>query len=109
MSFRPAYPDSTYHNEYTFTANKKRLDLDYLYTLLCLPSRYSTGLPPERFCLIIENSFCFSVFHHDKQIGFARVVSDRSEFASLWDVFIDESHRGKGVCRALLKYIIHIL
>jgi len=104
MTFRPTYPDAAF-GEYVFTADKKRIDLDYLYNLLCIPSRYSTGLPPERFPLVIENSLCFSVFHNGKQIGFSRVISDHSEFASLWDVFIDEPYRAKGIGKALLKYI----
>lgn len=104
MTFKPAYPDGSF-GEYVFTADKKRVDLEYLFNLLCIPSRYSTGLPPERFPLVIEHSICFSVYHQGKQVGFSRVISDQSEFASLWDVFIDEPHRGKGVGQALLKYI----
>jgi GNAT superfamily N-acetyltransferase len=104
MTFRPTYPDGSYQ-DYVFTADKKRIDLNYLYQLLCVPSRYSTGLPPERFPIVIENSLCFSVFYQGKQVGFSRVISDSSEFASLWDVFIDDEHRGKGVGQALLKYI----
>jgi GNAT superfamily N-acetyltransferase len=104
MTYRPSYPDGSF-GEYVLTADKKRIDLEYLYNLLCVPSRYSTGLPPERFPLVIENSLCFSVYYHEKQVGFSRVISDQSEFASLWDVFIDEPHRGKGVGQALLKYI----
>jgi GNAT superfamily N-acetyltransferase len=71
-----------------------------------VPSRYSTGLPPERFPLVIENSVCFGVFFQGKQVGFARVITDFSEFASLWDVFIDDEHRGKGVGKALMQYIL---
>lgn len=104
MTFRAPYPEGRF-GEYTFTADKKALDLDYLYNLLCIPSRYSTGLPPERLPLVIKNSLCFSVFHEGKQVGFSRVISDESEFASLWDVFIDDAHRGKGVGQALLKYL----
>ena len=104
MTYRFTYPDTNF-NEYEFTADKKRIDLNYLYNLLCIPSRYSTGLPPERFSLVIENSICFSVFHQGKQIGFARVICDKSEFASLWDVFIDEPFRRQGIGQALLKYI----
>ncbi len=104
MSTKLNYPDGTF-GEYTFTADKKRIDLDYLYNLLCIPSRYSSGLPVERFPLVIENSICFCVFYQGKQVGFSRVISDRSEFASLWDVFIDDAHRSKGVGKALLKYI----
>lgn len=104
MTYRPSYPDETF-GDYVFTADKSRIDLNYLYNMLCIPSRYSTGLPPERFAPVIENSFCFSVFYEGKQVGFSRVISDQTEFASLWDVFIDEPHRRKGVGQALLKYI----
>lgn len=104
MTFKTTYADGQF-GEYVFTADKKRIDLEYLYNLLCVPSRYSTGLPPERFPIVIEKSLCFSVFHQGKQIGFSRVISDASEFASLWDVFIDEPYRHKGIGQALLKYI----
>lgn len=104
MTYRPVYHDGNF-GDYLFTANKKKIDLDYLYNLLCVPSRYSTGLPLERFPVVIEKSLCFSVYFDGKQIGFSRVISDQSEFASLWDVFIDEPHRHKGVGQALLKYI----
>jgi GNAT superfamily N-acetyltransferase len=104
MSYRQSYPDQTF-GEYHITATKKKIDLQYVYNLLCTPSRYSTGLPPERFPFIIQHSVCFGVFHGGKQVGFSRVITDYSEFASLWDVFIDEEHRKKGVGKALMAYI----
>ncbi|MDR3491703.1 MAG: GNAT family N-acetyltransferase [Gammaproteobacteria bacterium] len=104
MTYRPVYPDITV-GEYVISSNKKKVDLQYVYNLLCIPSRYSTGLPPERFAMVIENSLCFSVFYKGKQVGFSRVISDYTEFASLWDVFIDDAHRKKGLGKALMKYI----
>ena len=56
MSFRQIYPDQTF-GEYTLTADKKKLDLQYIYNLLCTPSRYSTGLPPERFLRVNKLAF----------------------------------------------------
>lgn len=105
MTYQQTYPDATF-GEYSFTSTKRGLDLIYVYNMLCIPSRYSTGLPAERFPLVIRNSVCFGVFHLGKQVGFARVITDFSEFASLWDVFIDEEHRGKGVGKQLMKYIM---
>ncbi len=105
MTYRVEYPDITI-GDYVFSANKKNVNLQYVYDLLCIPSQYSTGLPPERFPLIIENSICFVVLHHGKQVGFARVITDFTEFASIWDVFIDAAHRRKGLGKSLMKYLL---
>lgn len=105
MTYRQGYPDQKYQ-DYVLTTDRQKINLNYVYNMLCIPSRYSTGLPPERFPLIIKNSICFIVLHQDQQIGFARVISDHTEFASLWDVFIDEPHRRKGIGKALMKYIL---
>lgn len=91
--------------DYWLTADKKKLSLDYMYQLLCTPSRHSMGVPPERFPLIVKNSVCFGVFKDQQQVGFARVITDYTEFASLWDVFIDEAHRGRGLGKALMNYV----
>lgn len=105
MTYKQQYPDIMF-GEYLLTANKQKVDLQYVYNLLCTPSKYSTGLPPERFALVIENSVCFSVFHQGKQVAFSRVITDFTEFASLWDVFVDEPYRGKGIGKALMKYLL---
>lgn len=105
MPYQQPYPDFEF-GEFTLSANKKNLDLQYAFNLLCVPSKYSMGLPPERFALVIKNSICFGVFHHGKQIGFSRVITDFTEFASLWDVFIDEPYRRQGIGKALMKYIM---
>lgn len=104
MTYRQTYPDKTF-GEYTLSASKKSVDLQYVYNLLCLPSKYSTGLPPERLPMVIQNSVCFSVHYRGKQIAFSRVITDFTEFASLWDVFVDEEHRGKGIGKELMKYV----
>jgi predicted GNAT family acetyltransferase len=105
MTFRQSYPDITF-GDYVLSADRQKINLEYVYNLLCTPSKYSTGLPPERFPLIIKNSICFNVLHHGQQVGFARVISDCTEFASIWDVFIDEPHRKKGIGKALMKYAL---
>jgi len=45
-----------------------------------------------------DHSICFGVYAADgRQVGFARLVTDRATFAYLADVFIVESERGKGL------------
>ncbi len=105
MTYHKPYAEVNF-GPYVLTADKAKVDLDYVFNLLCVPSKYSTGLPLERFPLVLENSVCFCVLYEGKQVGFSRVITDYSEFASLWDVFIDDAHRGKGVGKALMKYIL---
>ena len=44
----------------------------------------------------------------DEMVGFARVVTDRATFAWLCDVYIDPEHRGKGISKALMDFIMGI-
>ena len=53
----------------------------------------------------IANSLCFGIYEGSNQTGFARVISDKSTFAYLSDVFVLEAHRGKGLATWLLKTI----
>jgi GNAT superfamily N-acetyltransferase len=54
-----------------------------------------------------SNSMCFGLFHErDGQVGYARVVSDKVTFAYLADVFVLESHRGKGLSKWLVQAIL---
>ncbi len=51
----------------------------------------------------IDSSFCFGIYLNEKQIGFARVITDYVVFAYVMDVFIDENHRGNGYSSILIE------
>jgi GNAT superfamily N-acetyltransferase len=53
----------------------------------------------------IENSLCFGVYEGNRQVGFARVVTDYATMYWLCDVFIDEEYRGKGLGKKLVSHI----
>lgn len=55
----------------------------------------------------IENSLCFGVYLNDKQIGFARIVTDYAVFAYLMDVYILPDHRGNGFSKKLMDFIVN--
>lgn len=40
---------------------------------------------------------------YKRQVGFGRIVSDKTRFAYLSDFFVDEAHRGKGLAQALVR------
>lgn len=41
-----------------------------------------------------------------EQIGCARVVSDRTRFAFLMDVIVEEAHRRRGIGRAMVRFLL---
>ncbi|WP_347349402.1 GNAT family N-acetyltransferase [Flavobacterium sp. EDS] len=61
----------------------------------------------EEVQITIDHSFCFGIFLDNKQIGFARVITDYVVFAYVMDVFITEEHRGKGYSSILIERMIN--
>ena len=51
----------------------------------------------------IANSLCFGVYEDERQVGFARMVTDYANFAWLCDVFVDEAYRGQGLGKWLMQ------
>jgi GNAT superfamily N-acetyltransferase len=54
----------------------------------------------------IEHSLAFGVYKGERQVGFARVVTDFATFAWLADVFVFHEFRGQGLGKWLVETII---
>jgi GNAT superfamily N-acetyltransferase len=87
------------------TTDRSRLDLDVIHGFLTT-SYWARGVPRETVARSMEHSLCFGAFDEGRQVGFARVVSDRATFAYICDVFALESHRGSGVGKSLMAAIM---
>jgi N-acetylglutamate synthase-like GNAT family acetyltransferase len=92
--------------EYEISTDTHRLDVDVIHQFLAQESYWSPGIPRVIVERAIDNSLCFGVYHHTAQVGFARVVTDKSTFALLADVFILSSHRGKGLSKWLMRCVV---
>ncbi|MFD3592545.1 GNAT family N-acetyltransferase [Nocardia sp. NPDC058640] len=82
------------------------VDLDWLHHRLSTDAYWAMGRSRERVQRLVENSLPYSVFDNGTQIAFARLVTDRTTFAWLSDVYVDRAHRGKGVGKLLLDRIM---
>ena len=91
--------------EYEIDTDRRRLDIAAIHKFLSSESYWAANRPLEQTLTAIENSDCFGVFKGREQIGFARVVTDRATFAYVGDVYIVESHRGKGLSKWLMQVI----
>ena len=91
--------------KYSISTNPRRLDLDAIHGFLSR-SFWAEDIPKKLVAKSIRNSLCFGVFHGRDQVGFARVVTDRATYAYLCDVYILESHRGKGLSKRLIEVVM---
>jgi GNAT superfamily N-acetyltransferase len=89
---------------YEITCDKARLDIGAIHNFLS-QSYWSPGIPRAVVERAIANSLCFGVLCLDKQVGFARVITDKATFAYVSDVYILAEHRGKGLARRLMEHI----
>lgn len=91
--------------EYTISTDQSRFDVEMIYGFLT-SCYWAEGIPRDVVERSIENAFCFGVFEGDAQVGFARVITDRATYAYIGDVFILESHRGRGLGKRLMQAIM---
>ncbi len=91
--------------EYQISTDRRRLDVALVHEFLAR-SYWSPGVPRAVVERGVENSLCFGLYHGDRQVGFARVITDRASFAYLADVFVVESHRGRGLGKWLVETIL---
>jgi GNAT superfamily N-acetyltransferase len=91
--------------EYTISTDSSRFDLDLIHGYLTT-CYWAEGIPRDVVQRSIENSLCFGVFDGDKQVGFARVITDRATYAYIGDVFILETHQRLGLSKRLMQAII---
>jgi GNAT superfamily N-acetyltransferase len=92
-------------NEYWITDDSRKANLEVIQQLLST-SYWAADRSKETIQKTIENSLCFSVYKHDVQIGFARVVTDFATFGWIADVIIASEYRGQGVGKWLVEIIV---
>lgn len=90
---------------YSITTDTTFFNLEYIHNFLT-HSYWAENIPVETVQKSIENSLCFGVFHLGKQIGFARMITDKATFGYLADVFIDENYRNLGLGKWLMEEIM---
>ena len=90
---------------YEISTDPARLDIDAIHAFLT-QSYWSPGIPRATVARAIAHSLCFGAFWEGQQVGFARVVTDRTTFAYLCDVYVLEAHRGRGLAKQLMDRVV---
>jgi GNAT superfamily N-acetyltransferase len=93
------------NTDYIVGSDKSLIHLEAVEAMLSR-SYWAASRSRETIRISIKNSMCFGVYDGQKQIAFARVITDYAVFAYLCDVIIDEDYRGKGIGKRLMEYIM---
>lgn len=95
-----------HRDNYLISTDKSRLNIPLIHHFLSTQAYWALGRSLEKVQTSIEHSLCFGVYEDERQVGFARVVTDYATFAWLADVFILESHRGLGLSKWLVACVV---
>jgi GNAT superfamily N-acetyltransferase len=91
----------------TFTVTCDPAKVDRVAVARFLASSYwAEGIPAATVERSLDSSLCFALLDSDKQIGFARVISDCATIAYLGDVFVLPEYRGRGLAKWLLECVL---
>ncbi len=93
-------------NEIEISDDRARMDVARIHEYLGTESYWARGIPRERVERSIANSLCFGAFDGELQVGFARVITDYATFAYVADVFVVETHRGRGISKQIMQAIV---
>jgi GNAT superfamily N-acetyltransferase len=91
---------------YLISTDRSRLDLAVIHEFLTNSSYWAKGRSFETVRRSVANSLPFGLYEEERQIGFARVVTDYATFAWLADVFVLEEARGRGLGTWLVEVIL---
>ena len=90
---------------YVLTDDASRVDVSSVHAWL-QSTYWAKGRSREVVEETVRNSLCLSLFAGERQVGFARVVTDRATFAWICDVFILSEMRGEGLGKWMMECVV---
>ncbi len=90
------------------STERRRIDVDGVLAML-LVSHWGGKMTRALLERAIENSVCVGVYDTadaDRQLGFARAVTDLATYAYFTDVIVAESARGRGIGQWMIEALV---
>jgi len=91
--------------EFAISTARDRIDVDAVHRFLCDESYWAAGVPVDVVRRSIQNSLCFGIYAGERQVGFARVITDYATFAYIADVYVAIEYRGRDLGKWLMETI----
>ena len=94
------------NGEFTISTDRSKLDLPFIHGYLSNESYWVPGIAFEKVVTAADHSLNFGLYHLDRQIGYARIITDYVRVAYLADVFVIGDFRGRGLAKWLVGVIM---
>ena len=92
------------HDSFEIDDDLSRVDFERVQVWLS-SSYWSPGVSRDRVEKAARNSsLVVGAYAEGVQCGYLRIVSDKTTFAWVCDVWVDEAYRGQGVARAMVRF-----
>jgi len=91
---------------FIFSDDKNLIDAAAVHHYLSTQSYWAREIPMETVRKSIANSICFGIYKENRQIGFARWITDGATFGYLADVYVEEEFRGLGLSKKLMTIML---
>lgn len=91
---------------YTISTDREKLDLNFVHGYLSNESYWAQGIPFPKVVAAADHSLNFGLYDGERQIGYARVVTDYARVAYLADVFITPQYQRQGLSKWLMEFIM---
>ena len=92
--------------ELSIKTGKENMDVTMIHRFLSEDSYWAKGISYELVDNSLANSFCVGAFINGQQVAFGRVVTDYYTFGWFADFFVLPAHRGEGISKKLLSFIL---
>jgi ribosomal protein S18 acetylase RimI-like enzyme len=90
---------------FSVSTDPGRLDVHAIHAFL-VTSYWAEGIPREILERALRNSLCFGLYEGERQIGLARVVTDKATYAYLCDVYVLPELRGRGLGTWMMECVL---
>ena len=84
----------------------RRLELATVHRFISRESYWAEGISEALLARAIAHSLSFGLYAGARQVGFARVVTDRATYGYLCDVYVDRALRGQGLGKWLVACVL---
>lgn len=92
-------------DSYTVSDERSRLDRNAVFELLS-QTYWAANRSRGQIGRAIDNSVCVGLYEGERQIGFARAVTDYATFSWLCDVVVHPGCRGRGLGKWMVACLL---